>query len=100
VIGDIAMGDDGKPGLHAHCILGLSDGSVRGGHFLSGKVRPTLEIVVTGAAGASAAPETIRTRHRSHRSYVMTAASERRRSSACCHMPRLAFGTLSLDPAY
>jgi uncharacterized protein len=47
LIGDIAMGDDGKPSLHAHCLLGLSDGNVRGGHFLQGHVRPTLEIVVT-----------------------------------------------------
>jgi uncharacterized protein len=47
LIGDIATGDDGKPSLHAHCLLGLSDGAVRGGHFMLGSVRPTLEIVIT-----------------------------------------------------
>jgi uncharacterized protein len=46
-IGDIAVGDDGKASLHVHIVLGLSDGSTRGGHLLEGKVRPTLEVVVT-----------------------------------------------------
>ena len=46
-IGDVAVGDDGKPGLHVHVVLGLSDGSTRGGHLLSGTVRPTLEAVFT-----------------------------------------------------
>jgi uncharacterized protein len=46
-IGDIALGDDGKPSLHIHVVLGMSDGSTRGGHFLSGMVRPTLEVVLT-----------------------------------------------------
>jgi predicted DNA-binding protein with PD1-like motif len=27
-------------------VLGLSDGTTRGGHLLEGKVRPTLEIVL------------------------------------------------------
>src|SRR6202000_243252 len=46
-IGDVAIGDDGKASLHVHVVLGLSDGSTRGGHFLSGIVRPTLEVVLT-----------------------------------------------------
>jgi predicted DNA-binding protein with PD1-like motif len=46
-IGDIAVGDDGKASLHIHIVLGLSDGSTRGGHLLAGMVRPTLEVVVT-----------------------------------------------------
>jgi predicted DNA-binding protein with PD1-like motif len=46
-IGDIAIGDDGKASLHVHIVLGLSDGSTRGGHLLEGRVRPTLEVVVT-----------------------------------------------------
>jgi predicted DNA-binding protein with PD1-like motif len=46
-IGDIAIGDDGTASLHVHIVLGLSDGSTRGGHLLEGKVRPTLEVVVT-----------------------------------------------------
>jgi predicted DNA-binding protein with PD1-like motif len=48
-IGDVALGDDGKASLHVHVVLGLSDGSTRGGHFLSGIVRPTLEVMLTEA---------------------------------------------------
>jgi predicted DNA-binding protein with PD1-like motif len=46
-IGDVAIGDDGKPSLHVHIVLGLADGSTRGGHLLAGTVRPTLEVVLT-----------------------------------------------------
>jgi predicted DNA-binding protein with PD1-like motif len=46
-IGDVAVGDDGKASLHVHVVLGLSDGTTRGGHLLQGKVRPTLEVVLT-----------------------------------------------------
>jgi len=42
-----AVGDGGKASLHVHIVLGLSDGSTRGGHLLAGTVRPTLEVVVT-----------------------------------------------------
>ena len=45
-IGDVAIGDDGKASLHVHVVLGLSDGSTRGGHLLAGTVRPTLEVVL------------------------------------------------------
>ena len=45
LIGDIALGDEG-PTVHAHAVLGLSDGQVRGGHLLMGEVWPTLEVVV------------------------------------------------------
>lgn len=45
-IGDIAVGDDGKASLHVHVVLGLADGTTRGGHLLEGKVRPTLEVVI------------------------------------------------------
>jgi predicted DNA-binding protein with PD1-like motif len=45
-IGDIAVGDDGKASLHVHVVLGLSDGTTRGGHLLEGRVRPTLEVVL------------------------------------------------------
>jgi uncharacterized protein len=45
LLGDIALGADG-PRVHAHVALGLSDGSVRGGHLLAGQVWPTLEVVV------------------------------------------------------
>ena len=33
---DVAVGDDGKPSLHVHIVLGLSDGSTRGGHLMAG----------------------------------------------------------------
>jgi hypothetical protein len=49
-LGDIATGDDGKASLHVHIVLGLSDGSTRGGHLLAGTVRPTLEVVLTETA--------------------------------------------------
>jgi predicted DNA-binding protein with PD1-like motif len=46
-LGDVATGDDGKAILHVHAVLGLSDGSTRGGHLLEGRVRPTLEVILT-----------------------------------------------------
>jgi len=46
LIGDVAVDQDG-PVLHAHVVLGLSDGTTRGGHLLEGQVFPTLEVVVT-----------------------------------------------------
>ena len=45
-MGDIALGDDGKPSVHLHSVLGLSDGSTRGGHLIRGTVNPTLEVVI------------------------------------------------------
>jgi len=46
LMGDIAQGDDGKSSLHLHAVLGLKDGTLRGGHFLSGTVQPTLEVTI------------------------------------------------------
>ena len=46
LLGDIATGDDGRPSLHMHAVLGLGDGTTRGGHFLKGIVRPTLEVTI------------------------------------------------------
>src|SRR3954451_17267442 len=46
LLGDIAVGDDGEASLHMHAVLGLEDGSTRGGHFLKGIVRPTLEVTI------------------------------------------------------
>jgi hypothetical protein len=46
LIGDVAMGQDG-PIPHMHVVLGLSDGTTRGGHLLEGRVFPTLEAVLT-----------------------------------------------------
>jgi predicted DNA-binding protein with PD1-like motif len=47
LVGDIVPDEKGKPSLHAHTVLGRSDGSTRGGHLIEGRVRPTLEITVT-----------------------------------------------------
>jgi predicted DNA-binding protein with PD1-like motif len=47
LVGDIVPDDKGKASLHAHTVLGRSDGSTRGGHLIEGHVRPTLEITVT-----------------------------------------------------
>jgi uncharacterized protein len=49
VLGDIALNDQGKPSLHMHVVLGLSDGSTRGGHLLAGIVQPTLEVTLVEA---------------------------------------------------
>lgn len=35
----------GKPKLHAHVVLGLSDGRAVGGHLVKATVHPTLEIL-------------------------------------------------------
>jgi predicted DNA-binding protein with PD1-like motif len=45
LIGNIAA-TDGKLRIHAHAVLGKSDGSACGGHLLEGYVRPTLELVL------------------------------------------------------
>ena len=44
--GDVAL-DKGRPAVHAHVVVGRSDGSAAGGHLLSGAVRPTLELILT-----------------------------------------------------
>ena len=44
--GDVALDED-KSAVHAHVVVGRSDGSAAGGHLLSGHVRPTLELVLT-----------------------------------------------------
>ena len=46
LIGDVALKDD-QPKLHMHAVLGQSDGRALGGHLLEGRVRPTLEVIVT-----------------------------------------------------
>lgn len=47
LIGNLALGPDGKPRLHAHVVIGKADGTAHGGHLLEAYVRPTLELVVT-----------------------------------------------------
>jgi uncharacterized protein len=54
LIGDIAIGPGGddeaeRSRPHLHAVLGLSDGTTRGGHLLEGHVWPTLEVMVREA---------------------------------------------------
>jgi predicted DNA-binding protein with PD1-like motif len=44
--GNIALGPDGTPRVHAHVVIGKADGSAHGGHLLEGHVRPTLEVLL------------------------------------------------------
>jgi len=46
LLGDIATEGREKK-VHAHVVLGRRDGSACGGHLMSAKVRPTLEVIVT-----------------------------------------------------
>jgi predicted DNA-binding protein with PD1-like motif len=46
LVGDIAL-DQGQPKVHAHLVIGKSDGSAHGGHLIEGHVRPTLEVILT-----------------------------------------------------
>jgi predicted DNA-binding protein with PD1-like motif len=46
LVGDVARGDDGRI-VHVHCVVGLPDGTTRGGHLLDAAVWPTLEVIVT-----------------------------------------------------
>jgi uncharacterized protein len=57
LIGDIAVGEDGKTSLHIHCVLGRRDGTALAGHLIEGKVRPTLEVVLVES------PAHLRKRH-------------------------------------
>jgi predicted DNA-binding protein with PD1-like motif len=43
LLGNITLAD-GQPKVHAHAVVGLPDGSTRGGHVLEAHVWPTLEI--------------------------------------------------------
>lgn len=46
LVGDITLTEKGEPKIHAHAVLGRSDGSTRGGHLVEGRVRPTLEVML------------------------------------------------------
>lgn len=50
LIGDVALyGDESK--LHAHVVIGKSDGMAMGGHLLKAIVHPTLELILEEAPG-------------------------------------------------
>lgn len=46
MIGDIAL-KDGQPQVHAHVVIGKSNGAALGGHLLQATVRPTCEVILT-----------------------------------------------------
>jgi uncharacterized protein len=49
LVGDITLDERGEPKIHAHTVVGKSDGSAHGGHLLEAHVSPTLEVVVEEA---------------------------------------------------
>jgi predicted DNA-binding protein with PD1-like motif len=50
LVGNVARDDAGDAKVHAHVVVGKSDGSAHGGHLLEAYVRPTLEVVVIESA--------------------------------------------------
>lgn len=46
LVGNIRPGQDGKIAVHAHLVLGLKDGTTRGGHLLEGTVSGLLDLFV------------------------------------------------------
>ena len=46
LVGDIVEGERAEPKVHAHVVLGKSDGTALGGHLLQAHVRPTLEVML------------------------------------------------------
>jgi predicted DNA-binding protein with PD1-like motif len=57
LIGDVSLDEHGEPTVHAHLVVGRSDGTALGGHLMEGHVRPTLEVIVTES------PAHLRRRH-------------------------------------
>jgi predicted DNA-binding protein with PD1-like motif len=43
--GDVTL-NGGEPKVHAHVVVGKSDGTAHGGHLMEAYVRPTLEVVI------------------------------------------------------
>jgi hypothetical protein len=46
LIGDVSLDEKGNPKVHAHVVVGRSDGTAHGGHLLEAHVRPTLEVIL------------------------------------------------------
>ncbi len=52
LVGDIAINEkNGEPKVHAHVVVGKSDGTAYGGHIMEAKVWPTLEVIVVESPG-------------------------------------------------
>lgn len=56
LIGDIALKED-EPSIHAHVVVGKSDGTAHGGHLIEAHVRPTLEVILVES------PDYLKRRH-------------------------------------
>jgi predicted DNA-binding protein with PD1-like motif len=52
--GNIAV-ENGKPFVHAHCVVALPDGSTKGGHLIEGHVSLEMQIFVTDDSEAEEA---------------------------------------------
>ena len=46
LVGDIALQGD-EPKVHAHVVVGKSDGTAWGGHLIQAHVHPTFEVILT-----------------------------------------------------
>ena len=46
LLGDIALDEHDEPKVHAHIVVGKSDGTAHGGHLMEGHVSPTLELIL------------------------------------------------------
>jgi uncharacterized protein len=51
LVGDIAVDAGNRKKVHAHVVLGKRDAAACGGHLLSAKVRPTLEVILRESPG-------------------------------------------------
>jgi predicted DNA-binding protein with PD1-like motif len=47
LLGDVALDDSDEPRVHAHVVVGKSDGTAHGGHLMEAHVWPTLELILT-----------------------------------------------------
>jgi predicted DNA-binding protein with PD1-like motif len=54
--GNITVDRNGKYNVHAHCVVGISDGSARAGHFVMGHVSLVMQIYVEDSEPLVAAP--------------------------------------------
>ncbi len=60
LVGDVTLTEKGEPKIHAHVVLGRSDGTTRGGHLVEGRIRPTLEVMLVES------PRHLRRKHDPH----------------------------------
>ena len=52
LIGDVAEKENGEPQIHAHVVVGTSEGKALGGHLLEGACAPDARADSDGVAGA------------------------------------------------